>query len=136
MPEGKTAVLDTSLPREALIATMGDYTTRCNAIVIVSSISPTTRGKSLLPDGDMARFVREITESKIPTILISLGSPYLLGAYPNASAYMATFSTTDLSELAAAKALFGEIAISGHMPVTIPGYSKFGDGIQLSIHPR
>jgi beta-N-acetylhexosaminidase len=135
MPEGKTVVLDASLPRDAMVAAMGDYT-RCQSIVIVSSISPTTRGKSLLPEGDMARFVKEMTDSKVPTVLISLGSPYLLGAFPNVSAYLATFSTTEPSELAAVRALFGEIPISGRLPVSIPGYAKFGDGIQLSVRPR
>jgi len=29
------------------------------------------------------------------------------------------------------KALFGEIAITGHLPVTIPGVAKYGDGLQI-----
>jgi hypothetical protein len=29
------------------------------------------------------------------------------------------------------KALFGEIPITGHLPVTIPGFAKYGDGIEL-----
>jgi len=29
------------------------------------------------------------------------------------------------------KALYGEIAIRGHLPVTIPDLAKYGDGIQL-----
>ena len=136
VPDGKSVVLDSTLPREAMAAAMGDYTTRCQVLVIVTSISPTTRGKSLVPEGDMARFMKELTESKVPTVLLSLGSPYLLGAFPDASAYMATFSTTEPSEVAATRALFGEIPISGHLPVSIPGYAKFGEGIQLAARPR
>jgi len=29
------------------------------------------------------------------------------------------------------KALFGEIPIRGHLPITIPDVAKYGDGIQL-----
>ena len=29
------------------------------------------------------------------------------------------------------QALLGEIAITGHMPVTIPDFAQYGDGIQL-----
>jgi len=36
-----------------------------------------------------------------------------------------------MSEEAVARALFGEIPITGHLPVTVPGIAKLGDGIQL-----
>ena len=35
------------------------------------------------------------------------------------------------SEIAAARAMLGEIAIGGHLPVTIPGQAAYGEGIQL-----
>jgi beta-N-acetylhexosaminidase len=56
----------------------------------------------------------------------------LITAYPKSAAYLATFSPTVASELSAAKALFGEIPITGRLPVTIPGIASFGDGIQLA----
>jgi beta-N-acetylhexosaminidase len=37
----------------------------------------------------------------------------------------------DYSEIAAVKALLGEIPIRGHLPVTIPGLAKHGEAIQL-----
>ena len=135
-PEGKTFVLDSSLPRAAMIAAMGDYATRCTALVVVSSVSPSTTRQSLAPIGDLGSFIKEMTEGPVPTVLVSLGSPYLLMAFPDAAAYMATFSTTELSEMSAVKALFGENPISGRLPVTIPGFAKFGEGIQLPATPR
>ena len=48
-------------------------------------------------------------------------------------AYMATFSTAVTSETAVAKAINGEIAITGKMPVSIPGLAKLGDGLSVSI---
>jgi len=47
------------------------------------------------------------------------------------SAYLATFSTVPPSERAAVKALWGEIDIRGHLPVSIPGLANLGDGIQV-----
>jgi hypothetical protein len=35
------------------------------------------------------------------------------------------------SEIAAARAILGEIDITGHLPVTIPGQAALGEGIQL-----
>jgi hypothetical protein len=60
-----------------------------------------------------------------------LGNPYLLRKFPDVKAYLTTYSTTSTSETALAKALFGEIAIGGRLPVSIPGLAKYGDGIQL-----
>jgi beta-N-acetylhexosaminidase len=31
------------------------------------------------------------------------------------------------------KALFGEIPIRGHLPVSIPGIAKYGDGLTLPV---
>jgi beta-N-acetylhexosaminidase len=68
---------------------------------------------------------------KSPVTLVALGNPYLVRSFPNVASYVATYSPTPTSEAALAKALFGEIAITGRLPVTIPGVAKFGDGIQL-----
>ena len=40
-------------------------------------------------------------------------------------------STVPPSEIAAVRALFGEIPIRGHLPVTIPGMAIYHDGIQV-----
>ena len=61
-----------------------------------------------------------------------MGNPYLLRDYPKVTAYLATFSSVAPSEIAAVKALWGEIAIRGHLPVTIPGEARYGEGIQLA----
>jgi beta-N-acetylhexosaminidase len=45
---------------------------------------------------------------------------------------MTTYSSVPPSELSAVKALYGEIAISGKLPVTIPGLAKYGDGITVA----
>jgi beta-N-acetylhexosaminidase len=66
-------------------------------------------------------------------LLVALGNPYLVRSFPDVAAYATTYSPTPTSETALAKALFGEIAITGHLPVTIPGVAKYGDGIQLPV---
>ena len=63
--------------------------------------------------------------------LIALGNPYVLRNFAKVTAYLATFSTVAPSEIAAARAVLGEIDISGHLPVTIPGQAAYGEGIQL-----
>jgi beta-N-acetylhexosaminidase len=81
--------------------------------------------------GELPGVVKALAASGKPVAFVALGNPYLLASFPNVTAYLATFSTVPPSEVAAVKALWGEIAIRGHLPVTIPGQAADGDGIQL-----
>jgi beta-N-acetylhexosaminidase len=82
--------------------------------------------------GELERAMETLAASGRPVVLIAMGNPYLLRDFPNVNAYLATFSTVLPSEIAAVKALWGEIAIGGHLPVTIPGQAALGEGIQLA----
>jgi len=66
------------------------------------------------------------------TVLIALGSPYLASQFPEVENYLCTFSNAPVSEMSVVKALFGEIPIRGHLPVTIPGIAARGAGIDRS----
>ena len=64
------------------------------------------------------------------TAVVAMGNPYLAGDFPKVENYICTFSNATVSELAAVKALFGEIPIQGHLPVTIPNIADRGVGLQ------
>jgi beta-N-acetylhexosaminidase len=67
------------------------------------------------------------------TAVIAMGSPYLASDFPRIETYMCTFSNATVSEMAAVKALFGEIPIRGHLPVTIPNIAQRGEGIERPL---
>jgi beta-N-acetylhexosaminidase len=67
------------------------------------------------------------------TAVIAMGNPYLAADFPKIENYMCTFSNATVSELAAVKALFGEIAIHGHLPVSIPNVAERGAGLERPI---
>jgi len=123
-PNGRVIALDTSLPLAALEATAGD-TTACSAIVAASFASVAADLK------DVKVYLINLTQGPVPVVLLPFENPYLLTSIPNATAFLTTFSSSLPSEIAAVKALFGEIPITGHMPVSIPGFAQLGDGIQL-----
>jgi beta-N-acetylhexosaminidase len=83
-----------------------------------------------------AAFINQLLEGPAPVGLISLSSPYLLKAYPKAAGYIATYSSAPPSEAAAVKALFGEIKVTGRLPITIPGFAQYGDGIQMPAREK
>ena len=64
------------------------------------------------------------------TAIVAVGNPYLAADFPKVENYLCTFSNASVSEIAAVKALFGEIPIRGHLPVTIPYIAQRGAGIE------
>ncbi len=105
----------------------------CDAAVVAAWVTAGAyRGNIALP-APLANFVNDLAGLKTPVVMLSFGNPYLLRSFPNVSSYVALFSTVTTSETSAAKALFGEIPIAGHLPVTIPGFAKIGDGIQIPL---
>ncbi len=88
-------------------------------------------GNGTLPEFQQ-NFLRGLLGSR-PTILVTLGNPYLVRAYPQVKAFLATFSTSQPSEAAAVRAVLGEIPIAGRSPVSIPGIAKQGGGLGLTV---
>src|ERR1035441_4254417 len=64
------------------------------------------------------------------TAIVAMGNPYLASDFPKIENYMCTFSNAAVSEVGAIKALFGEIPIRGHLPVTIPNVAQRGAGLE------
>jgi beta-N-acetylhexosaminidase len=69
------------------------------------------------------------------TVVLAMGNPYGVQDFPAIENYVCAFSNATVSETAAVKAIFGEIPISGHLPVTIPGIASRGEGIERPARP-
>ena len=54
-------------------------------------------------------------------VVVSFGSPYLLRQFPEVPAYVCSYGWAETSQRAAMAALFGEYAMTGRLPVTLPG---------------
>jgi beta-N-acetylhexosaminidase len=128
-PQARIVFIDNSLPMAALDAVTGD-TSACSALVFATFTT------SPMLAGDLPAYLEKLSWSSTPVALISFGSPYLLSGFPKVAVYIAAFSTATPSEVSVAKALVGEIPITGHMPVTIPDFAQYGDGIQLPAKTR
>jgi beta-N-acetylhexosaminidase len=69
------------------------------------------------------------------TVVLAMGNPYVVQDFPEIQNYVCAFSNATVSETAAVKAIFGEIPIRGHLPVTIPGIASRGEGIERPAQP-
>lgn len=126
----KTLVLDPTSP-DAELKDSVQNAAGCDAVVVATYVTAAAyRGNVALP-GNLAEFVNSLTAGPAPVVFVSFGNPYLLRSFPKVASYLAAFSTSTLSEVSVARALFGEIAITGRLPVSIPGFAALGDGIQV-----
>ncbi len=129
-PAMMTAIVDPTMSKSDLDQ-VSQKTAGCSEIVAAAYVTVAAYRGNVALAGEYPDFLNGLIAGKAPVMLAALGNPYLVRNFPNVSAYVTTFSPTTTSEIALAKALFGEIPISGHLPVTIPGVAKYGDGIQV-----
>jgi beta-N-acetylhexosaminidase len=92
------------------------------------------KGSVGLPD-DEAAVVNRLLAADKPVIVACFGSPYLVERFPAAKTWIAAFSTVDVAQWAMGRALFGQIPVSGRLPVSVPGIAKIGDGLTLAANP-
>jgi beta-N-acetylhexosaminidase len=68
-----------------------------------------------------------------PTILVSMGSPYLIEDLPEVGSYLIGWRSNSVTEQAVARALAGVAPITGRLPISIPPSYPRGWGVQRRI---
>ncbi len=128
MPDAKVMYVD---PRVAVSRTNNvlNAVDQARAVVVAVYIVPSAarsrklgrRGKhpASLPDSTSALFEKILGRASERTAVLAMGNPYLTDDFPGIQNYICTFSNVTVSEVSAARALFGEIPMSGRMPVTL-----------------
>ena len=85
---------------------------------------------------EQAALAEQLYNSGKPVVTIAFGSPYLIERFPRAETWLSVFGISDVAQVSMARALFGEIPVQGHLPVTIPGVPlKAGFGAEVPANP-
>jgi beta-N-acetylhexosaminidase len=134
-PSVRTYAVNSTMPESLTTAIANDAAT-CKQIYVAAFVTVAANRGSVALEGSLPAFMNALVSSKpgygpASVALLSLGNPYLLRDFPAVSSYLATFSPASSSEAAAAKAILGEIAINGKLPVSIPGFAKVGEGLDV-----
>jgi beta-N-acetylhexosaminidase len=96
--------------------------------------NPGTVGNTVAVADATSALLRQVLDRAAEkTAVVAMGNPYLAADFPKVENYLCTFSNATVSELSAVKALFGEIAIRGHLPVSIPNVAQRGAGIERPV---
>jgi beta-N-acetylhexosaminidase len=83
-----------------------------------------------------ARALSALISSKRPIIGLSFGNPYLLQSFPELRTYMVAYGDMPSLQQATARALLGQIDITGKLPISLPGLYPRGTGIQLKSQAK
>jgi beta-N-acetylhexosaminidase len=81
-------------------------------------------------------FVQTLAQRGRKPIIVAFGNPYLLQQLPWVGAYLVAWGGFPVSQTAAARALLGTSAISGHLPISIPPYAGRGAGQERAARVR
>ena len=104
-------------------------------VVLVASYA---RTRSFLGQGELASELGErlstLARNGTTVVLASLGNPYTLNTVPDAAVLVTTYDGAPGSQRALARALFGEVKISGKLPVGLSERYPQGYGIQVDAH--
>jgi beta-N-acetylhexosaminidase len=85
---------------------------------------------------EQAALAEQLFKGGKPVITVGFGSPYLIEHFPQAETWLAAFGISDVAQISIARALFGQVPVRGHLPVTIPGVDmKAGFGVELPANP-
>ena len=109
-----------------------DAASKANQYVVAAFANVAAYRGDVALGGGFPLMIQNLLAMKKPVAFVAMGNPYLLRSFPDVAAYMTTYSTVPPSEVAAVRALFGEIAVGGKLPVSIPGFAQYGDGISLA----
>ena len=103
-------------------------------VAAVYVIPSAGKGNSIaMADATGALLQQVLDHAAEKTAVVAMGNPYLAADFAKIENYMCTFSNATVSEISAVKALFGEIGIRGHLPVSIPNVAARGAGIERPI---
>ena len=78
-----------------------------------------------------ADWVTRLVQTGRRVVVVSLANPYLLQQIPTVPEYVVAWSGSPVSQQAAARALTGNIPVTGHLPISIPPLIARWTGLTL-----
>ncbi|HYM25587.1 MAG TPA: glycoside hydrolase family 3 N-terminal domain-containing protein, partial [Vicinamibacterales bacterium] len=106
---------------------------RYGAVVAAVFVRATSAsGRLDLPD-PLVKLLKDLARStartNTPFVACYFGNPYVAAAAPEVPAMLLTYDFYDLAEASAVRALAGEAAIGGKLPIALPGLFPVGHGL-------
>ncbi|UCF18403.1 MAG: hypothetical protein JSU87_10670 [Gemmatimonadota bacterium] len=115
---------------EATYDSLAAWADSVELVLLSLYVSPRAGAGGVAIPAVLVEFVRDLSDAGRPLVVLSFGSPYLLSSFPEVGTYVLAWGGADVSQRAAARALLGLSPISGRLPISLPPWHFFGDGLQ------
>jgi beta-glucosidase-like glycosyl hydrolase len=127
-------ISDRSTPNEIeLVRTMASRYDALVAGVFVRTASASGRMDLAAPVVKLLQdLARGSARRSQPMVTMFFGNPYAAMFVPDLPAALLTYDFSDLAEESAVRALAGEMAIGGRLPIALPGLHPIGHGLSRS----
>ncbi len=102
-------------------------------VVVASYMIQTSESATAAAPGSLGTLVRGLVARGKSPVVVAFGNPYLLREIPDASAYLVAWGGSSASQVAAARALAGQVAITGRLPVSISPLVPMGAGVSRAV---
>jgi beta-N-acetylhexosaminidase len=131
----ETAVLD-ARSGEADVAAALAAASRASTVLLALFVRFQSGHGSIALPGVTKGAIERLLDTGARVVAVSFGSPYVIRDLPRLPTYFCAWGSQPDMQVAAARALFGDAAITGRLPVTIPGVAPRGAGIQKPAAAR
>jgi len=127
-------ISDRTTPSELeLVRSMAGNYDAIVAGVFVRASSGSGRLDLAPPVARLLQDLARVTERRLqPFVAVFFGNPYTPMFVPEIPSMLLTYDFSDYAETSAVKALAGEIAIGGKLPIALPGLFPIGHGLTRS----
>lgn len=126
-------------PTPRLLPTMVNNAMRASEgadLVIVSSyFGASTSTATIAATGGLPELIDALQKSGRKVLLVSFANPYLPLGLPATPVFVEAWSSSSLSQRAAARGMLGLAPITGQLPISIPSVAPYGAGIQREPLP-
>jgi beta-N-acetylhexosaminidase len=109
---------------------------RYGAVVVSVFVRATSGSGRLDLSPELIKLLRDLARAaergNTPLVTAFFGNPYVAAAVPELPAVLLTYDFRDLAEASAVRAIAGEAAIGGRLPIALPGMFAVGHGLDRS----
>lgn len=102
-------------------------------LVLVNIFLPPVSGLGEIGVSEKLKSFISSRNSATPMMVTSFGNPYLLQELSGSPGYLLAWGDHEVSQRAVVRGLFGDIGLSGKLPISIPPFYSVGEGLDRPI---